>query len=198
MMVAIGGAVVVVQADDAAAGAKNALLGDVLVLLGTSTCAAVYMVYFRIKFPDMLPADLLGFFIAKNVVFMIIFLPGFWILDAIGFELFRWPDAGEWGMIWVVGACSVVFNITLNWSTLKISPLHARLSILVGLPISFVFDAVTGTFSSLRLLGVSLVVAGLVLYFAFETKVDESESGAEAETEALQSKKPQRKAVDVV
>mmetsp|Transcript_28168 Transcript_28168/g.63982 ORF Transcript_28168/g.63982 Transcript_28168/m.63982 type:complete len:153 (+) Transcript_28168:105-563(+) len=85
-------------------------------------------------------------------------------LAASGMERFDLPHTScqvGWAGAGLVS--NVLFNWSLNWATLILTPLSARLSLLLGIPVTFVLTLVTGgKFRFLDLIGIGLVLGGVV------------------------------------
>ncbi|CAK0867496.1 unnamed protein product [Prorocentrum cordatum] len=166
LAVAVGGAIVATLADvsgpaDLVRGISP-LLGDALALL-VAFCSAFYMVLFKCAFPSMDPWGLVLFFAVKATVTV----GGGWIVLLV-FNVLGWDHAGSpsaCALAWVpIGSClQALFNYSLIWTTIRTSPLTARLSLLCAIPISFSVDLCTGRrFDAWRLVGVLLIFGGVV------------------------------------
>jgi drug/metabolite transporter (DMT)-like permease len=166
LAVAVAGAIVATLADvsgtaDLVSG-SSPLLGDVLALV-VAFLAAIYMVVFKYAFPLMKPWELVLFFLVKACVT----IAGGWIVILV-FNFLGWDHIGSpssCALAWVpIRSClEAAFNYSLIWTTVRISPLSARLSLLLAIPISFVLDLVAGSIFDLwRLVGVVLIFGGVV------------------------------------
>lgn len=163
LLVAVGGAMLGVLGDAVPGAAGQApLLGDMLSLV-VALLAGLYMVLFKIIFPSMTTSEFLYFFVLKGMVTVGVGWIGIVVFDMLGWEKFALPNGGS--SLWVLlgAAVSAMFNWSLMWGTLRISPLTARLSLLLGIPCSFLVDIFTGEHKSVRSwIGVILVLGGVV------------------------------------
>eukprot|EP00808_Paulinella_micropora_P018079 g1213.t1 len=184
MALAIAGSLVVVYADTFITGEKpphgsNPVLGDMLAVLGTCPAAALYMVYLKFWYPKFSLADVLQFFRLKSV--LLIMLEGLAVYSAHTHmsdpydESFAWPSTTLAWTYLVGGALGAAgFNLSLTWCILKFTPLSARLSILLGIPVAFILDLVLGGLLNwLRLFGIVFVLSGLALFQREDTNTSQ-------------------------
>merc|ERR550525_1385773 len=89
--------------------------------------------------------EFLFFFMLKSAVTVSMGWICILALDVLGWEKASWPSGGC-AVPWLLLSSSLgaIFNWSLNWSTLCISPLTARLSLLLGIPCSFLIDVLIG------------------------------------------------------
>eukprot|EP00928_Gymnodinium_smaydae_P042747 TRINITY_DN28751_c0_g1_i1.p1 TRINITY_DN28751_c0_g1~~TRINITY_DN28751_c0_g1_i1.p1 ORF type:complete len:374 (+),score=81.85 TRINITY_DN28751_c0_g1_i1:27-1124(+) len=155
----------VLHAQAGATGSSRApdpALGNCLVLV-TCAAAATYMVLFKKAF-EAEPFDLCllyAFFVAKGL-----FVASVGWLPVLIAEDFAMPD-GTCGRSYLLVnmVFQVGFNVGLAWATVVVSPLAARLFILLGLPLAFAIDLVEEVrIGPLRVLGVALAVAGVAIF----------------------------------
>jgi len=109
---------------------------------------------------------LLSFFVMKSFAVLLVGWVSLLLEQADGP-----PASCAWSWLSANLVCQLGFNLALNWGILAVSPLAARLFILLGLPLSLVVELVTG--SSLQLgqvVGVSLVVSGVAGFETFSKK----------------------------
>lgn len=175
--VSIGGNAVVAWSDgaDGSKRVEDQLLGDALVIFPTAICAAVYMVGLKKCYPDFTFPELFHFFRIKALFVLLLAVPVFLIAHFTWFERFGLPPTDAAWMLFIIShVCGIGFNVTLAWCILEFSPLSARLSILLGLPIAFVLNIALGAvFSWLRLVGIIVVVFGLGMFELSDLRVQQ-------------------------
>jgi len=151
------------------------LVGHVL-SVAIAFAAALYMVLFKYAFgrdETMMFHDVM-FFIGLRAAIAV--LSG-WIVivafDGVGVDMFEVPS-GETALWILVGAVfSGAFTVLLSLATLWLSPLVARLAMMLAIPCSFMWDLLVnggnlpitnadGTFLSLQFLGVVMICVGLM------------------------------------
>jgi len=164
LLIAVAGAVMATLGDgggvDIASGAAP-LVGDVI-SLGVALLAALYMVFFKYAFPSMGVAELIVFLAVKAAVTV----GGGWIFILV-FDALQWERAGfptGCAAVWypVAAIVNSLFNCSLIWATIRLSPLTARLSLLLAIPCSFVLGLLqTGIFKTVSFFGVVLIFTGV-------------------------------------
>merc|ERR1712039_609463 len=85
-----------------------------------------------------------------------------------------WPvDTCQWTSLSACVLANVVFNIVILWATLTISPLVARLSILIGFPLGLVIDALQSVkILAWRVVGVTVVLVGVATFQAAQPQLE--------------------------
>jgi drug/metabolite transporter (DMT)-like permease len=165
-VVSVGGNVLVVWADASSTRTgSQPLLGDVLVITAVAGCAAIYMVLLKMWFQAFKLSDLMAFFRLKSLILISLGIPILVVANYTHWEPFTLPEATSYLDISIGTLFGLGFGVSLAWSTIEVSPLSARLSILIGLPIAFLIDlAVGGAFVLIRLVGILVVISGLILF----------------------------------
>jgi len=165
LLMAVGGAVLATLGDAAPGGAGSAPLAGDLLTLVVALLASIYMVLFKLVFPSMTTQEFLFFFMVKSGVTMGVGWIGILAFWALGWETPSWPRGCAVLWLPLSAAASAAFNWSLNWGTLRISPLTARLSLLLGIPCSFVVDVALGKPKGIMSwLGVVFVLCGVVAF----------------------------------
>lgn len=185
LALAVAGGVATARADAVSARDIGSLpcLGDALVV-ATSALAAAYMVLFRKVFGD----ETLGmgtfftFFVVKATFIVCVG----WIGLVMPFEEDPLPE-NSCGWIYLLSNTflQVVFNVGLAWAVVAVSPLAARLFILLGLPLAVVLDMFQGR--GLRLWHAFGVLLALVGVATFELSSQPAPSRAEERSQCTSS-----------
>jgi len=177
---------------DASKGAAGAapLQGDLLTLI-VALFASVYMVVFKLVLPSLTPREFLFFFTLKGVVTTSIGWIGVLAFNALGWERTTWPRGCAAVWLPVATVLSTIFNWSLGWGTLRISPLTARLSLLLGIPCSFLVDLAVGKRkAALSWAGMVLVLVGVVGFEVVSAKgrsTAAESDGSEDEEEGIEA-----------
>lgn len=163
LVAAVAGAILATVSDAGKTAAGVApLQGDLLTLL-VAAFAALYMVIFKVALPSLTPQEFLFFFVLKGLVTVAIGWIGVLAFNLLGWEEWTWPTGCAAVWLPVTAVLSALFNLSISWGTLAMSPLTARLSLLLGIPCSFLVDIISGKSKSVASwLGVALVLAGVV------------------------------------
>lgn len=169
LAMAVGGAMIATLGDThgraGLATGSNPLVGDGLTL-AVALLASLYMVLFKLIFPKMMRQEFLVFFTLKGAFTAAFGWIGIVVFNALDWEKAAWPT-GSCATSWLLATMvlSVLFNWSLNWTTLRISPLTARLSLLFGIPCSFAVNLFLGMRPSITsIIGVLLIFVGVVSF----------------------------------
>eukprot|EP01006_Ploeotia_vitrea_P060975 TRINITY_DN76968_c0_g1_i1.p1 TRINITY_DN76968_c0_g1~~TRINITY_DN76968_c0_g1_i1.p1 ORF type:complete len:382 (-),score=32.86 TRINITY_DN76968_c0_g1_i1:140-1285(-) len=182
MLVAVGGAVMVAWSDtkqNSKAG-SHPLTGD-FCSVGVAALAATYMVGFSYLFNNVFGLEMvMKFFILKDILMVLVLWPFFFVLNATKWEVFKWPDKPvQWVFMIFGDMFGIAFNVFLNWGIIVLSPLSSRLSILLGLPISFVWDVIaTKTWNWMRFGGLLVVLVGVICFEAICVHLEQKKKNA--------------------
>eukprot|EP00927_Polykrikos_kofoidii_P057454 TRINITY_DN5159_c1_g1_i1.p1 TRINITY_DN5159_c1_g1~~TRINITY_DN5159_c1_g1_i1.p1 ORF type:complete len:972 (-),score=94.15 TRINITY_DN5159_c1_g1_i1:17-2932(-) len=177
LSIAVAGAISTVMSDahTHSANAPDPLLGDAMAVV-TCVGAAIYMILFKKFFAGGPDGEDSTFGWQQLLMFFTLKATGVAFVGAVGF-LFQ-PNALEfprdvrgWVLFTANMVLQVVFNLALNWGILVVSPLAARLCILLGLPLSLVVDLFQGSsITPLHAVGTSLVILGVVGFEVASTR----------------------------
>jgi solute carrier family 35 protein F5 len=174
-LISVGGNAIVTWADGSgdSKDARDQLLGDAIVVVAVAISAAAYMVLLKRLYPHFSIPDLFHFFRVKALFVLLLAVPTLVISHYTGFEIFEWPQTSTaWTLLILSHVCGIGFNVSLAWCILEYSPLSARLSILLGLPIAFCLNLVLGgSFSLTTLTGIIVVVFGLAIFEVSERRM---------------------------
>jgi len=172
LLVAVTGAVLAVMGDAwETVGAGAMLWGDFMSLV-VAVCAGLYMVLFKRAFPDMSAQEFLFYFTLKALVTVAFGWIAVLAFNLAGWEVASFPTTGC-GAFWLPMStlCGALFNWSLAWVTLKLSPLTARLSLLLGIPCTFVVDVLSGVNKGTSsVVGVALVLLGVIGFEAVSAR----------------------------
>lgn len=184
VVVSFAGICLVCLADPATAnGGEESLLGDVLALIA----AAIYgaqTVCIKLLLPEDDLVDMFVFFGLMGVLNTLWTWPAFFALDAIGLEVFIWPSAGQWGLLFLNGLFgSVLSDYIWGRAILITSPVLTNVGLGLTMPLSLLVDSLMGKFqiTLLYMGGLSVVCVGFGLVAYAE---HESSKSAEKEQEA--------------
>eukprot|EP01006_Ploeotia_vitrea_P013406 TRINITY_DN35116_c0_g1_i1.p1 TRINITY_DN35116_c0_g1~~TRINITY_DN35116_c0_g1_i1.p1 ORF type:complete len:363 (+),score=45.63 TRINITY_DN35116_c0_g1_i1:87-1175(+) len=180
MMVALGGAVLVIWADTSATlkPGPHPLVGDSLAVC-SALLGALYIVGYCHLFGGFDCTMVLKFAVLKETLAVVLLWPVFFLWNTTKVEIFQWPSIVELVFVVLGNGCALGFNIALAWGTLVLSPLSANLSVLLGLPITFLWDvARTGQWNWLRFGGLFVVAAGVASHDAISAH-PQKKTGAE-------------------
>eukprot|EP00929_Paragymnodinium_shiwhaense_P045623 TRINITY_DN23282_c0_g1_i1.p1 TRINITY_DN23282_c0_g1~~TRINITY_DN23282_c0_g1_i1.p1 ORF type:complete len:366 (-),score=78.87 TRINITY_DN23282_c0_g1_i1:291-1388(-) len=169
LVCAVSGGILTTRADLGADPAKahETALGIGLVMI-TNTTAALYMVLFRKVFAKAAFGieQLLAFSALKGASIAAV---GWLVFLLPGMQSFEWPPSlVAWQYLVVSVVFQAAFDLSLIWAVVLVSPVAARLFILLGLPIALIVDFARGlSIVPERLVGVLLAVAGVTLFEVF-------------------------------
>ena len=146
---------------------EDTLIGDILAL-GGAAAYAVYSVLLKKLANDV---DMVLFFGFVGLINIVMFLPGFLIVNYSGLEPFEWPDPLAL-LCLILNAFFGTFVSDMLWalSVKCLNPALCTVGLSLTIPLSLVIDAVLYgmTFAVGYLMGALLVVAGFVVMSMFE------------------------------
>ena len=146
---------------------EDTLIGDFLAL-GGAAAYAIYSVLLKKLANDV---DMVLFFGFVGVINIVMFLPGFLIVNYSGLEPFAWPDPLAL-LCLILNAFFGTFVSDMLWalSVKCLNPALCTVGLSLTIPLSLIVDAVLYgmTFAVGYLMGAMLVVAGFVVMSLFE------------------------------